>query len=50
MEDYNDLDSYNGDSEHDTWVDFDKYENTGTPDVFDESDINTIIENLNDWD
>lgn len=31
---FDDLDTYNGDTEHDMWVDFDNYENTGTPDVF----------------
>lgn len=32
--DFNDLDTYNGETEHDMWVDFDSYENTGTPDFF----------------
>lgn len=50
MNDFNDLDTYNGDSEHDMWVDFDNYENIGTPDVFDEPDIDSLIDNLNDWD
>lgn len=45
-----DLDTYNGDSEHDMWVDFDNYENTGTPDVFDEPDLDNFIDNFNDWD
>lgn len=36
MDEYNDLDAYNGDPEHDMWVDFDNYENIGSPDVFDE--------------
>lgn len=31
MCDFDNLDTYNGDSEHDMWVDFDNYENTGTP-------------------
>lgn len=34
MDEYEDLDTYNGDSEHDMWVDFDNYENTGTPGIF----------------
>ena len=34
MANYDDLDIYNGDFEHDMWVDFDHCENTGTPDVF----------------
>ena len=50
MEKYDYLDSYNGDTEHDMWVDFDNYENTGTPDVFDEADLDNYIENLDDWD
>lgn len=33
--DYDDLDTYNGDPAHDMWVDFDNFENTGIPDVFD---------------
>lgn len=60
MENYDDFGTYNGDTEHDMWVDFDNYENTGTPDVFfagakrqvgyDESDLDNFIDNLNDWD
>lgn len=45
-----DLDMYNGDVEHDMWVDYDHYRNTGEPDVFDEGDIDDIIDELNDWD
>lgn len=40
MEEYEDLNEYNGDPEHDMWVDFDNYENTGIPDVFDEEENN----------
>ena len=29
MEEYDELDTYNGDAEHDMWVDFDYNENTG---------------------
>ncbi|MBD5316470.1 MAG: hypothetical protein HDS11_02205 [Bacteroides sp.] len=50
MNNYKDLDTYNGDAEHDMWVDFDNYENTGNPDVFSESDIDNFIDYLNDWD
>lgn len=50
MTEFDDLDTYSGDTEHDIWVDFDNYENTGTPDVFDKSDIDNFIDNLNDWD
>ena len=49
MEDY-DLGSYNGDVEHDMRVDYDHYRNTGEPDVFDEEDIDDIINKLNNWD
>lgn len=47
---FDNFDTYNGDTEHDMWVDFDNYENTGEPDVFDESDLDNYIDNLNDWD
>ena len=47
---YDDIDTYNGIPEHDMWVDFDNYENTGTPDVFDDPDLDNIIDNLDDWD
>lgn len=50
MTDYDDLNTYNGDTEHNMWVDFDNYENTGSPDVFDESDLDNLIDNHNDWD
>lgn len=48
--DYDVLDTYDGDPVHDGWVDFENYENTGTPDVFDEPDLDNFINNLNDWD
>lgn len=48
MDDYDDLDTYNGDPLHDGWVDFDYNENTGEPNVFDEED--EIIDELNDCD
>lgn len=50
MNKYDDLDTYNGVTEHDMWVDFDNYENTGVPDVLDDSDFDNYIDNLNDWD
>lgn len=51
MDENNDLDSYNGDPVHDVWVDFDYNENTGElSDLFDETDIDRYIDNLNDWD
>lgn len=50
MNEYEDLDIYNGDAVHDMLVDSDRFENTGTPDVFDEPDLDNFIDNLNDWD
>ncbi len=43
MNDYDDLDTYNGEAVHDMRVDFDNYENTGTPDVFDEDNLNDML-------
>lgn len=48
--DYDDFDTYNGDTEHNMWVDFDNIEHTGTPVVFDEPDLDIYIDNLNDLD
>lgn len=51
MDEYEDLDAYNGDTEHDMWVDLDYNENTGElSGIFDDSDIDSYINNLNDWD
>ena len=50
MEDYDDLGSYNGDVEHDMCVDYDHYQNTGEPDVFDEEDLDEIVDEPNNWD
>lgn len=51
MDDYEDLDAYNGDTEHDMWVNFDYNENTGKlSGIFDDSDMDSYINNLNDWD
>ena len=36
-----------GDVGHDMWVDYDHYQNTGEPDVFDEEDIDEIFDELN---
>lgn len=50
MEDYDNLDTYNGDVEHDMWVDFDRYEYTGEgAENFDASDLDEFIDNLDDW-
>ena len=46
MDDYDDFGSYNGDVEHDMWVDYDHYRNTGEPDVFDEEDIDALADEL----
>ncbi len=46
MSEFDDLVTCNGDTEHDMWVDFDHYENTATPDVFDEPDYDNLIDNL----
>lgn len=48
MQNYDDLNTYNGDPVHDGSVDFDYNENTGEPNVFDEED--EIIDELNDCD
>lgn len=53
MDEYDDLDSYNGDPLHDGWVDFDYNENTGElSDLFDETDLDLdqYIDNLDDGD
>lgn len=40
MNDYDDLDTYDGDPLHDSWVDFDYNENTGElSDLFEETDL-----------
>ena len=49
--DYDDLDTYDGDPVHDSRVDFDYNENTGElSDIFDDTDLDQFIDNLNDWD
>jgi hypothetical protein len=49
MSDYDDLDEYNGEPEHDMWVDYDYNANTGElPDEFDDEDLDEFIDNLND--
>lgn len=50
MDETDDLSSYNEDTVHNMWGDFDHYENIGTQDVFDEPDFDNFIDNLNDWD
>lgn len=51
MTDYDDLGTYDGDPVHDGWVDVDYNENTGElSDIFDDTDLDQFIDNLNDWD
>ena len=49
MDDYDDLGSYIGDVEHDMWVDYDYYKNTGELDMFDEEDDDENGDELADW-
>lgn len=49
--DYDDLDTYNGEADHDMWVDFTYHENTGElSEEFDDEDLDEYIDNLDDWD
>lgn len=51
MDDYDDLDTYNGDPVHDGWVDFDYNENTGELlDLFEDTDLDENIDNIRDRD
>lgn len=51
MDELNNLDTYNGRSEHDSWVDFDYHENTGElSNLFDDETADEYINNLNDRD
>ena len=51
MDEYDDLDTYNGDPVHDGWVDFDYNENTGElSDLFGEGDFDENIDNIRDRD
>lgn len=48
---YDDLETYDVDPVHDGWGDFAYHENTGElSDIFDDSDLDQFIDNLNDWD
>ena len=40
---------YNGDVEHDMWVDYDYHKNTGELDIFDEEDDDENVDELADW-
>ncbi|MCM1142855.1 MAG: hypothetical protein NC453_30175 [Muribaculum sp.] len=49
--DFDDLDTYNGDTIHDMYVDSDYEINTGEfPEALDEVDLDDYMDNLNDWD
>ena len=49
--DFDDLDTYDGDPVHDGWVDFDYNVNTGElSGLFEDTDLDQYIDNLNDWD
>ena len=51
MNDYDDLDTYNGDAEHDMMVDYDYHVNTDElVEVFNDEDLDEYVNNLNDWD
>ena len=51
MDELDDLDAYNGDSEHDMWVDFTTNQYTGElGEYFDDTDVDVDIDNLNYWD
>ena len=65
MDELNDLDTHNGDTEHDMWVDFtthalgsaalhlnidNRKEYTGElGEYFDDTDVDNFVDNLNDW-
>ncbi|MDE6754773.1 MAG: hypothetical protein K2J82_09220 [Muribaculaceae bacterium] len=51
MEEYDDLEIYNGDPVDDSWVDFDYNENTDELSyLFEDTDLDQYIDNLNYWD
>ena len=51
MEDLEDLSTYTGNTEHDMWVDFTTNQYTGElADIFDDSEVDDFIDNLDDWD
>lgn len=51
MKGLDDLDQYNGDTEHDMWVDLTYHENTGElADEFDDVDLDEFVDNIDDWD
>lgn len=51
MNGYDDLDTYNGDAEHDMMVDYDYHINTrDLTETFDDEDPDEDADNLDDWD
>ncbi len=51
MDELDDLGTYHGDTVHDMYVDDDYHINTGKlADEFGDSDLDNLINNLNDWD
>ena len=47
MEQFDDLSAYNGDTEHDMWVDFTTHEYTGElDDIFDDSEEDDFIDDF----
>ena len=51
MDEFDDLDTYNGNTEHDMWVDFTTNQYTGElADIFNDSEVDDFIDNLDDWD
>ncbi len=51
MDELDDLGTYDGDTVHDMYVDYDYHINTGElADELGDSDLDDFINNLNDWD
>ena len=49
MDELGDLDTYNGNPEHDMWVDLTTHEYTGElGEYFDDTDVDNYVDNLND--
>lgn len=50
MDELDDLSKYNGETEHDMWVDFTTHEYTGElREYFDDTDVDDFVDNLDDW-
>ncbi|MCH5346806.1 MAG: hypothetical protein J1E63_06825 [Muribaculaceae bacterium] len=48
MDEYDDMSMYNGDAEHDMWVDFTYHQNTGELDELFDDDDNSFDRDWND--